>query len=163
MDVFDPQKRSEVMSRVRDKDTKPELRVRSHLHRAGLRYVTHDKRLPGNPDISFPSRRLALFVHGCFWHGHEGCKKATIPTTRSEFWSAKIESNKARDKCAQEQLKLLDWNFRIVWQCSISRDVLIVLAEEISAMPIDQAARKVFSRLNPTSSRVVAPVRRPRR
>lgn len=123
------------MSRVRGKDTKPELRVRSYLHRAGLRYVTHDKRLPGNPDLSFPSRRLALFVHGCFWHGHEGCKKATIPATRPEFWIAKIEGNKARDVRVRGDLESLGWGVRVVWQCLINSESLRALEAEISAMP----------------------------
>ena len=135
MDVFDPQKRSEVMSRVRGKDTKPELRVRSYLHAAGLRYILHDKRLPGKPDLSFPSRRVALFVHGCFWHGHEGCKRATIPATRPEFWRAKIEGNRQRDLRDQEALEALGWQVRVLWQCSITDASLSDLAQEIVGVP----------------------------
>jgi DNA mismatch endonuclease, patch repair protein len=144
MDVFDPQKRSEIMSRVRGKDTKPELRVRSHLHGTGLRYVKHDQRLPGKPDLSFPSRRLALFVHGCFWHGHEGCKKATIPATRPEFWRAKIKNNKARDERVKLDLAMLGWDVRIVWQCSINPQYLTDLAADIAAMP---RARRTITKM----------------
>lgn len=124
------------MSRVRGKHTKPELLVRRHLHAARLRYVLHDSRLPGKPDLVFPSRRVAVFVHGCFWHGHEGCKKATIPATRPEFWRAKIEENKARDIRAAKELEALGWRVKIVWQCSISTQTLEDLAAEIAATPI---------------------------
>ena len=135
MDIFDRQKRSEVMSRVRGKDTKPELRVRSYLHAAGLRYVLHDKRLPGKPDLSFPSRRIAVFVHGCFWHGHEGCKKASLPSTRPEFWQSKIEGNKRRDQRDCRALHDLGWKVLTVWQCSINDESLAKLANEIAATP----------------------------
>ena len=108
------------MSQVRGKDTKLELRVRSYLHAAGLRYVLHDKRLPGKPDLSFPSRRVAVFVHGCFWHGHEGCKRAHLPTTRPEFWRAKIKKNKDRDLENLKALENLGWQALIFWQCAIS-------------------------------------------
>lgn len=135
MDIFDRQKRSEVMSRVRGKDTKPELQVRSYLHAAGLRYLLHDKRLPGKPDLSFPSRRVAVFVHGCFWHGHEGCKKAAIPATRPEFWLAKIVGNRARDQRDREALEAGGWQVRIIWQCSITDAALGELAREISSLP----------------------------
>jgi DNA mismatch endonuclease (patch repair protein) len=135
MDIFDRQKRSDVMSRVRGKDTKPELRVRSHLHAAGLRYLLHDKRLPGKPDLSFPSRRVAVFVHGCFWHGHEGCKRATLPATRPEFWQVKIDGNRKRDQRDREALAALGWQVRIIWQCSITDAVLGDLAREIAGLP----------------------------
>ena len=135
MDVFDPQKRSEIMGRVRGKDTKPELRVRSYLHHCGLRYRIHDKRLPGTPDLSFPSRRIAIFVHGCFWHGHDGCRKASIPATRPEFWCAKIEGNKGRDRRNETELEALGWKVRVVWQCSITSEALNGLAKEIGDIP----------------------------
>lgn len=135
MDIFDRQKRSEVMSRVRGKDTKPELRVRRYLHAAGLRYVLHDKRLPGRPDLSFPSRRLVVFVHGCFWHGHEGCKRATLPATRPEFWQTKIKGNKERDRRDQETLEALGWQVRVIWQCSIADAALNALVFEITSLP----------------------------
>jgi len=158
MDIFDRQKRSEVMSRVRGKDTKPELRVRSYLHAAGLRYVLHDKTLPGKPDLSFPSRRVAMFVHGCFWHGHEGCKRATIPATRPEFWQAKIKGNRERDLRDREALEALGWQVRTLWQCSITDTTLGDLAHEIASLPrVERAIRK---RRIPTT-RGKSPRRRP--
>lgn len=135
MDIFDDQKRSEVMSRIRGKNTVPELRVRSFLHKTGLRYVLHDKRLPGRPDISFTSRRIAVFVHGCFWHGHEGCRKARLPATRREFWQKKIEGNKLRDDINVQALRSNDWTVYIVWQCLINDDNLAQLAGEIVNTP----------------------------
>lgn len=142
MDTFDRQKRSDLMSRVRGKNTKLELRVRSYLHASGLRYVLHDKRLPGTPDLSFPSRRIAVFVHGCFWHGHEGCKKATIPATRPEFWRAKIAKNKARDTRTVAELNALGWIVMTMWQCSITAQALEELAASIRAeIPKGRAPR----------------------
>lgn len=135
MDVYSAEKRSDIMSRIRSRDTKPELRVRSHLHGRGLRYLTHDKRLPGSPDISFPSRRLAIFVHGCFWHGHTGCKKASLPATRPEFWCAKIERNRQRDRRVFAELVERGWNVRVVWECSVTAEYLDALAREIRLMP----------------------------
>ncbi len=134
MDIFDTQKRSEVMSRVRSKDTKPELLVRRHLHARGLRYRLHDKRLPGRPDLLFPSRHIALFVHGCFWHGHEGCKKATIPATRPEFWQAKIEANKTRDVRTKSELEASGWNVIVIWECSLNQSTLDDLARQIKKL-----------------------------
>ena len=134
------------MSRVRGKDTKPELRVRSYLHAAGLRYVLHDKRLPGKPDLSFPSRQVAIFVHGCFWHGHEGCKRATLPATRPEFWQAKIEGNKERDRRDREALEALGWQVRVLWQCSITDAALNGLACEIADIPSQKRLRNRANR-----------------
>lgn len=141
VDIFEPRKRSEVMSRVRGKDTKPELRVRRYLHAAGLRYVLHDKRLPGRPDLVFPSRHLVVFVHGCFWHGHEGCKRATIPATRSEFWREKIEANRVRDARVKSQLEELGWRVSTVWECSLSPASLDRLAAEVRAAPLTGSTR----------------------
>lgn len=139
MDIFDRQKRSEVMSRVRGKDTKPEMRARSYLHAAGLRYVLHDKRLPGRPDLSFPSRRVAVFVHGCFWHGHEGCKRATLPATRREFWQAKINKNRERDLGNLKALEAIGWRVLVLWQCAITDNNLEDLARKIAC--IERAPR----------------------
>jgi DNA mismatch endonuclease (patch repair protein) len=143
MDIYDPDKRSEIMSRVRGKDTKVELCVRKFLHTNGLRYRLHDKKLPGRPDLSFPSRRLALFVHGCFWHGHEGCIRSKLPTTRLAFWKEKIEKNKARDERCQAELALLGWQIRVLWQCAINEDTLKALAEDIRGLPRASSRRTV--------------------
>ena len=137
MDIFDRDKRSEVMSRVRGKNTKLELRVRSFLHGHGLRYRLHDKKLPGKPDLSFPSRRLALFVHGCFWHGLEGCNRSKLPATRPAFWRDKIEKNRSRDEQCQAALAALGWQIRVLWQCSVNDDTLMALVNDIRGMPMD--------------------------
>ncbi|TIT20139.1 MAG: DNA mismatch endonuclease Vsr [Mesorhizobium sp.] len=134
MDIFDPIKRSAVMACVRSKNTKPELRVRSYLHRRGLRYVIHDKRLPGNPDIAFPSRRVVVFVHGCFWHGHN-CKKGRPPSSRSDYWLHKIEGNRTRDEMAARRLLEMGWDVIVIWECLLSDRCL----EEVT-MRIREAA-----------------------
>lgn len=141
MDVFGPNKRSEIMARIGGKDTKPELRVRSYLHKSGLRYGLHNKLLPGKPDPSFPSRQIALFVHGCFWHGHEGCKKAKIPATRTDFWQTKIDGNKLRDERVKIDLEALGWSVRVIWQCSISEASLDALANDIAEVPLVGGSR----------------------
>jgi DNA mismatch endonuclease (patch repair protein) len=130
MDVFSREKRSEVMSRVRSKHTKPELRVRSYLHRRGLRFRLHSRSLPGSPDLVFPSCKIAVFVHGCFWHGHD-CKKARLPETRREFWQQKIEGNQTRDARKREALEKLGWRVLTVWECEINNERLESLATEI--------------------------------
>lgn len=119
------------MSRVRAKDTGPEMVVRRHLHKHGLRYVLHDKRLPGKPDLVFPSRRTVVFVHGCFWHAHAGCKRATLPSTRAEFWAEKIGGNVVRDQRAEASLVSLGWRVITLWQCEINPERLDKLAMEI--------------------------------
>ncbi len=110
------------MSRVKNRNTKPELVVRSLLHRLGYRFRLHRRTLPGHPDIILPKYRKAIFVHGCFWHGHEGCSRATVPETNRRFWEEKIEKNKQRDDRAVAQLAKLGWRSLIVWQCE-TKDV----------------------------------------
>lgn len=109
--------RSAIMSKVRGRNTKPEMLVRSLLHRLGYRFRLHKKDLPGRPDIVFPSRRAAIFVHGCFWHQHSGCRKASIPETRREFWQAKLQRNVDRDVENVEALRARGWKVLIVWEC----------------------------------------------
>lgn len=121
-DHLSPQERSENMRRVRGKDTLPELAVRRALHKAGFRFRLHRKDLPGRPDIFLPRHKLVVFVHGCFWHGHEGCKRATIPATRTEFWSAKIEANRRRDAAAEGALRSKGLRVVTLWQCQLSDD-----------------------------------------
>jgi DNA mismatch endonuclease (patch repair protein) len=105
MDKITPQQRSRNMAQVKGKDTKPEKLVRSLLHGMGYRFWLHVKTLPGKPDIALPRYKAVIFVHGCFWHGHEGCRLATIPATRTEFWAAKIGGNKTCDRCVLLALK----------------------------------------------------------
>lgn len=120
MDFLDAKARSALMSRIRGRDTKPELAVRRYLHGHGLRYVLNDSSLPGKPDLAFKSRKVAVFVHGCFWHGHVGCAKARIPKTRSAYWQAKIVTNRARDRRVEARLRRLGWRVFVIWQCRIS-------------------------------------------
>lgn len=118
VDRLTPEKRSQLMARIGPKNTKPELIVRRMLHAAGWRYRLHRKGLPGTPDIVFGSRKVALFVHGCFWHGHH-CKLGRLPKTRPEFWSDKIDGNRARDARKVDQLVKQGWRVMTIWQCSL--------------------------------------------
>lgn len=105
------------MSRVKARDTTPELRVRRIAHSLGLRFRLHARNLPGTPDIVFPRWHVAIFVHGCFWHRHEGCKKATMPKSREAFWRAKFERNVERDRRAIRDLEASGWRTLVIWQC----------------------------------------------
>ena len=129
--------RSAQMARVRGRDTKPELKVRRALHAAGLRYRLHDKKLPGRPDIVLPARRVAVFVHGCFWHRHPDpdCKLARLPKSRLDFWIPKLDGNRARDERKKAQLEALGWTVIEVWECGIGDAALELLAARIIAMP----------------------------
>lgn len=118
-DIVDRQTRSRMMSGIRGTNTKPELLLRKALHSRGLRYRLHHKKLPGTPDLVFAKHNAVLFVHGCFWHRHRGCKYATSPKTRPEFWSNKFEQNIERDRVAQESLKELGWRIATVWECAL--------------------------------------------
>ncbi len=116
-DIVSREKRSQMMSGIRSKDTKPEKLVRSQLHRAGYRFRLHDKRLPGKPDIILPKYKTVIFVHGCFWHRHPGCKYAYIPKSRTDFWQKKFADNVERDINVKEKLEKLGWRVMVVWEC----------------------------------------------
>jgi DNA mismatch endonuclease (patch repair protein) len=118
-DVFSPEKRSQVMARVRGKDTAPELKVRRLLWRAGYRYRLHAKDLPGRPDLALPGRRAVVFVHGCFWHGHDCARGARAPKANAAYWSAKIERNRARDVRVAGELEAAGWRPLTVWECEL--------------------------------------------
>lgn len=118
-DVVDTRTRSRMMAGIRGKDTGPELAVRRALFAAGFRFRLHRRDLPGAPDIALPGRRIALFVHGCFWHHHVGCRYAKIPATRREFWTAKLDANMRRDRRAVEDLLGMGWRALIVWECAL--------------------------------------------
>ncbi len=107
------------MSRIKGKNTKPEMLVRKFLFANGLRYKLHDKQLPGKPDLVFPKYKTVLFIHGCFWHGHEGCRYYVVPKTRTDWWLAKINGNKAKDADSIMKLKQLGWKVIIVWECEL--------------------------------------------
>lgn len=109
------------MQAVPQKDTAPEVRLRRAIFRAGLRYRLHVKALPGSPDIVLGGARIALFVHGCYWHQHQGCRKATTPKSRSDFWTAKFAANKSRDRRKEAELLELGWLPVVVWQCDIDQ------------------------------------------
>ena len=118
VDVLTPAQRALNMSRIRGKDTKPELLLRRGMHALGFRFRLHRKDLPGRPDLVFPSRRAVIFVHGCFWHGHS-CPMCKMPATRPEFWQLKISGNRDRDKRAVNALTAAGWRVMVVWECSI--------------------------------------------
>lgn len=120
VDRLSPEARSQNMSRIRGRDTHPELAIRKALHRRGYRYRLHAPNLPGRPDLVFSSRRKVIFVHGCFWHQHPGCPNATQPKTRSEFWGPKLRRNVERDKEQRDELKKLGWSSMTVWECEIT-------------------------------------------
>lgn len=119
MDRLTPERRSWNMSRIRSKGTKPEMLVRSLLHRSGFRFRLHRKDLPGSPDIVLPKYRSVIFVHGCFWHKHEDCKDASIPKSNVVFWKEKIQKNVERDLQAVSALEAAGWNVITIWECEI--------------------------------------------
>lgn len=119
MDILTRAERSHRMSLIRSKNTKPEVALRSMLHAQGYRFRIHRRDLAGSPDVVFPSRRKVIFVHGCFWHGHEGCKVANVPKTRTEYWQLKFAKNKARDRENEDRLRNLGWNIMVVWECEL--------------------------------------------
>lgn len=118
MDTVSTETRSQLMSRVKQQDTEPEILLRSALHKAGLRYRLHDKTLPGSPDLTFPRFRCAVFVHGCFWHSH-GCKRSTVPKSRREFWEDKFRANQKRDERVKALLHEQGWHVMVVWECAL--------------------------------------------
>jgi DNA mismatch endonuclease (patch repair protein) len=118
-DVYSPEKRSAVMRRVKGRDTTPELTVRRALTALGARYRLHRKDLPGSPDIVMPGRRLALFVHGCFWHGHDCARGSRVPKANRDYWVGKVERNRARDARTQAELAALGWRVETIWECDL--------------------------------------------
>ncbi len=122
-DNLSPQERSRVMSRIRSRNTIPEFAVRSFLHVAGYRFRLHHASLPGHPDIVLTKHRVAIFVHGCFWHRHMGCKLAATPTSNPEFWKTKFRSNQLRDTKQIEALRRGGWRVAIFWECVVRKGV----------------------------------------
>lgn len=119
VDIRTKEKRSRMMAAVHSKNTGSELCVRRFLWAKGIRYRLHDTKLPGTPDIVIPRCSLAIFVHGCFWHGHENCSLGHLPKSRIEYWTKKIERNKLRDHQVEEKLKEMGWHILIVWHCQL--------------------------------------------
>lgn len=135
-DKLSLEQRSALMGRIRGKDTKVELMVRRYLHRQGFRFRIHDRRLPGSPDIVLPKYRTVVFVHGCFWHGHEVCGLYRKPRTNTEFWEQKVLANRVRDQRNQEELEKRGWRVIIVWECelrtrSVREATLVGLVNEL--------------------------------
>ena len=121
-DVFTKKKRSEVMSRIKGQDTKLEIKLRSRLFKDGFRFRKNDKRYPGKPDILLPKYKTAIFINGCFWHGHKGCKYFVVPKTRTEFWANKINTNIKNDKKNRRLLKKMGWKVMCYWECQLKKD-----------------------------------------
>ena len=120
MDSLSPERRSWNMSQIRGRDTKPEVAVRSVLHRLGIRFRLHSKGLPGKPDIVLPGRKTVVFVHGCFWHRHVGCNQCYFPKSNIEFWQNKFAGNQERDQRNIVKLKEAGWRVVVVWECELS-------------------------------------------
>ena len=132
-DIFSKQKRSEIMSKISGKETRPEILVRKYLFANGFRYRKNVKHLPGKPDIVLPKYKTVIFVHGCFWHGHN-CKAGKLPETRKEFWKEKINGNIERDKRNKSELEKLGWNVTTIWQCELkNKDVRIKTLEKLTS------------------------------
>jgi len=119
VDFLSPSERSERMSRIRSSNTAPEVALRRAMHAIGFRFRLHSKGLPGKPDIVLPRHKTVIFVHGCFWHRHSGCKIATTPKTNTEFWVEKFDRNVVRDARTREQLEGLGWRVIVVWECEL--------------------------------------------
>lgn len=119
MDTVNQEKRSRIMAAVHSKDTRAEVLVRRFLWSHGIRYRIHLKGLQGKPDIVLVRCRLAIFIHGCFWHGHDGCSRGRLPKSRLEYWKPKIEANKVRDRLIEEELKEKGWRQLVIWECQL--------------------------------------------
>ena len=154
-DKLDTQQRHHCMSRIRGKDTKPELLVRKGLHSRGFRFRLQDRNLPGRPDIVLPKYGVAIMVNGCFWHGHRGCQYATKPKSNVEFWETKIARNKHRDEVTAAHLEALGWTVIVVWECELrgkekAEARIQTLAEEIRSaeeLKKQNEARRRLSRV----------------
>ncbi len=149
-DVFSRAKRSSIMSKIKGKNTAPELRVRRLLHALGFRFRLHRNDIPGRPDVVLPRHRKVILIHGCFWHGHSRCKRAKLPTTNVEFWQTKIAKNKARDREVRRQLRDLGWQVLELWQCQLKSvdDLGRRLEDFVTVQPLGRggaAAERDFS------------------
>ena len=152
-DILTSSQRSHCMSRIRGKNTKPEILVRKGLHARGFRFRLHNKKLPGSPDIVLPKYGVVIMVNGCFWHGHKGCRHATKPRSNVEFWETKITRNRHRDEVTEAHLLALGWHVITIWECelkgkSMATSRLDALAEEIREAGIALLERKTLSKNN---------------
>ncbi|PWE30597.1 very short patch repair endonuclease [Maritimibacter sp. 55A14] len=129
-DIVDQQTRSRMMAGIKGKNTKPELALRRALHARGFRYRLHSRKFQGRPDLVLPKHRAVVFVHGCFWHRHEGCRYATTPSTRAEFWQAKFEANVARDITVRVALLEAGWRVATIWECALRQPEQVAIAAD---------------------------------
>ncbi|MCZ8295423.1 MAG: DNA mismatch endonuclease Vsr [Rhodobacteraceae bacterium] len=143
--------RSQMMSRIGPRDTAPEMAIRRALHRAGYRFQLHRKDLPGRPDLTLPKHRAVIFIHGCFWHGHEGCRDFRTPKTNSAFWREKIARNIERDRGALVALKLLGWRVLVVWECATGTKRVEETASEIASWLQEQEVAGEIPKLVPSA------------
>ena len=132
-DIVNSQTRSRMMAGIRGKDTKPELALRRALHALGFRYRLHVKGVPGKPDIVMPKYNAVIFVHGCFWHRHRGCRYTTTPSSHRDFWTAKFDANVARDIVVRSALLQAGWRVATVWECALKTDAGVTVARDIVA------------------------------
>ena len=151
-DIWSEEKRSEVMSLIRSKNTKPEKIVRSMLYYMGLRFRRHRRDLPGRPDIVLPKYGLAIFVHGCFWHFHQGCRDGKIPQSNQDYWEPKLKRNVKRDKDSLAALKDAGWNTLVIWECEVKKQLPQVQLKIIGLL------NKPIKILKPTRSAVAKQV-----
>lgn len=131
VDKFSKETRSRIMSQIRGKDTKPEILVRSYLFSRGLRFRKNDKRYPGSPDIVLPKYKTIVFVHGCFWHLHDGCKYAKMPKSNVDYWKPKLYRNRERDACNKKELEDMGWTVITVWECELKKDKVEQTLEDL--------------------------------
>lgn len=147
MDIVDKATRSRMMSNIRGRDTQPELLLRRELHKLGFRFRLHTTSLPGKPDLILPKYRAAVFVHGCFWHRHFGCRLATTPATRPDFWNNKFEANVKRDGRVRDALLRSHWRVATIWECGLRKTNDVSAVAEIVArwLPSDLEALEIGS------------------
>ena len=158
-DRLSTQQRHHCMSRIRGKNTKPEILVRKGLHARGFRFRLHNKKLPGSPDIVLPKYGVAIMVNGCFWHGHKGCRYATKPESNVEFWETKIARNRHRDEVTNAHLEALGWHVITVWECELRGESILAsrldeLAEEIREAGVAKSKLKELYKRNRAESKM---------
>ena len=142
VDTVSPEVRSRMMSRIRSGNTSPEVWVRSFLHRHGLRFRKNDKRLPGRPDVVFPKYRTVLFIHGCFWHQHPGCREGRIPDSNRDYWEPKLQRTVERDRENCHALEERGWRVFTSWECELGERQLLELANQITSPAREHQSRK---------------------
>lgn len=142
-DIVDSQTRSRMMAGIRGKDTKPELALRRSLHALGFRYRLHAKGIPGKPDLLLPKYKAVIFVHGCFWHRHPGCRYASTPATRPEFWASKFSANAARDSAVRSALSQAGWRVATIWECALRTEADVAAVRDIVAGWLQRGEREL--------------------